>query len=147
MFKPYSVFRYLIVLFAITYQSQAFCIETDSKSNPQAMSNLKEYGLDKRVKIMGAILLIFAPLGLMAYNKNKQGTLGKESQINILERKSLDQTSSIFLVEIQGTTLLLSKTTAGISLIKEIYTSSPNLTWNENPTPAVKNVSLVSNNS
>ena len=87
MFKPYSVFRYLIVLFAITYQSQAFCIETDSKSNPQAMSNLKEYGLDKRVKIMGAILLIFAPLGLMAYNKNKQGTLGKESQINILERK------------------------------------------------------------
>ena len=149
MFMPFTIFRYLTVLLALFCQSQVFAIETDTISTTQDLSNLKGFGMDKRVKVLGALLLIFAPLGLMAYNKNRQVSLSKESKINILEKRSLDQNSSILLVEIQGTTLLLSKTSTGISLIKEVPTTptDTNIAHEDKPYSPSKNVSLVSNNS
>ena len=147
MFKMRALFKYTLVILALFSQGSVFAIETDPTTSTSEMTQLKGFGLDKRVKVLGALLLIFAPIGIFAYNKNKQGSLGKESRINILEKKALDQNSSILLVEIHGTTLLLSKTSTGISLIKEVSNLAENQTTKEPDFPTLKNVSLVSNQS
>jgi len=142
---PHSYFKFLFATLILLSQAPVFGMENSVASTPQEAISTKGFGLDQRVKIVGAILLIFAPLGLLAYQKNRKGTIGKESKINILERKSLDQHSSIFLVETLGTTLLLSKTSAGISLIKEVTCQETFIAPEERTVPTLKNVCLISN--
>lgn len=147
MAKQRAVLKYAIVLLALFSQGLALGLEPSTENTPPEVMPLKGFGLDQRVKVLGALLLIFAPIGLFTYNKNRIGSSGKESKINILEKKALDQNSSILLVEIHGSTLLLSKTSSGISLIKEVAHVTENLALEEKAIPSSKNVCLVSNNS
>ncbi len=139
MFRPISAIKYIFACLILFGLSNAFCSEPEVSTSSKEIPSLKGIGLDKRVKVLGALFLIFAPIGAFAYNKNRQGSLNTESKIKIIEKRALDQNTSILLVEVSGTTLVLSKTTNGISLIKEISTT--NIASSNN------NISLVANES
>ncbi len=136
---------HLLTLFCLFCMTSSINAEETAKPEEIIKSDKVSFGLDKRVKILGALCLIFAPIGLFAYKKNRINSPAKGSQLKVLEKKSLDQNSSLILVESLGSVLLISKSGTQISLIKD-YKSEMNLNTNSShEVDPYSNLSLIAN--
>lgn len=137
---------FFLLSVAIFYSSQLLAEDTNVNGlGVLKTSSPASYGLDKRVKIMGALLLIFAPIGILAYHKNKGKINGSESLINILEKRTIDPTSSLILVKTYERTFLLGKSAEKISLLTELNLKENGSNESEYSNFANNNLSLISN--
>jgi len=136
---------HLLTLFCLFCMTSSINAEETAKPEEIFKSNKVSFGLDKRVKILGALCLIFAPIGLFAYKKNRINSPAKGSQLKVLEKKSLDQNSSLILVESLGSVLLISKSGSQISLIKDYKGEIDSSSNSSHEVDPYSNLSLIAN--